>query len=321
MIVGITEDIFDYGVHGDEEGPRALELREWAESCLPLAFPDEAEAAGAAESDPSFRWAALDLKIPPPSTRCGPAVSEWAVGITTAPRRLPTLEFCIEALLRAGWSEPRLFVDEATELPARFAGVAKSIHETRIGAWPNYYLALAELTLRQPSADAYMILQDDALLVQHPGLRAYLERVLWPGDRPGIVSLYCARPYTQASPGWYALPMQWIWGALAFIFPADVARRFLADPEVHRHRGNGPSGLTGIDILVGRFAYRHDLPVSFPTPSLVQHIGHVSALWDKARVSGSRRAAAFAGEAGPSPSHDQRAGIAAAQPAGPLGLR
>ena len=52
-----------------------------------------------------------------------------------------------------------------------------------------------------------MILQDDALLMQHPGLCAHLERVLWPGDRPGIVSLYCTRPYTQAGPGWYALPM------------------------------------------------------------------------------------------------------------------
>ena len=132
--------------------------------------------------------------------------------------------------------------------------------------------------------------------------------MLWPGDRPGIVSLYCARPYTQASPGWYALPMQWVWGALAFIFPAEAARRFLADPEVVGHRRNGPDGLTGIDTLVGRFAYRNDLPIYFPTPSLVQHIGHVSALWDHATVSGSRRAIAPAGESVATPSGGDNAG-------------
>ncbi len=308
LVVRITDDILESGpVRGDDR-LRAFELREWAEGCLPLGYPDEVEAAGTPPAESPLALTTLDLTIPPPSARSGPAVTEWAVGITTAPRRLPTLEFCLAALLRAGWTDPRLFVDLATDLPARFGAVARSVRETAIGAWPNYYLALAELMLRQPGADAYMILQDDALLMQHPGLRAHLERVLWPGDRPGIVSLYCARPYTQASPGWYALPMQWVWGALAFIFPAEVARRFLADPEVVGHRRNGPSGLTGIDSLVGRFAYRNDLPIYFPTPSLVQHIGHVSALWDNARVSGSRRAASLAGESVASPSGGGRDG-------------
>lgn len=292
----ITDDILESGNARGDDRLRALDLREWAESCLPLGYPDEVEAAGAPLAGPSTVLTTLELTIPPPATRSGPAVREWAVGITTAPRRLPTLEFCLAALLRAGWSEPRLFVDADTDLPARFGALAKSVRETKIGAWPNYYLALAELALRQPEADAYMILQDDALLIQHPELRAYLERVLWPGDRPGIVSLYCARPYTQARAGWYALPMQWVWGALAFVFPAEAAWRFLADPEVVGHRRNGPDGLTGIDLLIGRFAYRNDLPVYFPTPSVVQHIGHVSALWDHARVSGSRRAASVVGE-------------------------
>ncbi len=318
LLVQITDDILESGAGAGEDRRRALELREWAEACIPVGFPDEAEADGNVQVESSLPWAALDRTIPMPATRCGPAVAEWAVGITTAPRRQPTLEFCLAALIGAGWEEPRLFVDEATApLPSRFGSVARSVRETRIGAWPNYYLALAELTLRHPAADAYMILQDDALLIQHPGLRAYLEQVLWLGDRPGIVSLYCARPYTQAGPGWYALPMQWIWGALAFVFPAEVARRFLADPEVIRHRGRGESGLTGIDVLIGRFAYRNDLPVYFPTPSLAQHIGHVSALWDRARVAGSRRAVSFVGDADPSPSSDPRDDL----PARPDGAR
>lgn len=296
LLVKVTTDVLDSEGMNGHDGQRMRALREWAISSIPVMYPDEVEEPGVPPENLRSEWVALDQTIPRPSARSGPVVAEWAVGITTAPRRLPTLEYCLSALLAAGWNEPRLFVDEAADLPARFSSLAQSIRQPRLGAWPNYYLSLAELTLRQPDADAYMILQDDALLVQHPGLRQYLEGVLWPGDRPGIVSLYCAREYTQANPGWYALPMQWFWGALAFIFPAELARRFLADPEVIEHRRRKQDGLVAIDVLVGRFAHRHNIPVSFPTPSLVQHIGQVSTLWQTARATGTRRAGRFAGD-------------------------
>ena len=37
---------------------------------------------------------------------------KWAVGVTTAPRRQPTLDTCLDYLLRAGWDNVRLFVDD-----------------------------------------------------------------------------------------------------------------------------------------------------------------------------------------------------------------
>ena len=88
--------------------------------------------------------------------------------------------------------------------------------EDGVGAWPSWYLALAELVLQQPDADAYLMLQDDVVLHDRESLRGYLERVLWPGDRPGLVSLFYTGPDT--TPGWHR-DEAWHWGARASCSP------------------------------------------------------------------------------------------------------
>jgi hypothetical protein len=57
-----------------------------------------------------------------------------------------------------------------------------------LGAWPNWFLGLAELYERDAGADAYLIVQDDVVFSRN--VRRYLEQVLWPADRLGVVSLY-----------------------------------------------------------------------------------------------------------------------------------
>lgn len=96
----------------------------------------------------------LESIVPVPDRREGPVVRKWAVGVTTAPRIQPTLELCLDSLVRAGWGVPRLFVDSQTEIPARYSHLPVTLREPRVGAWPNYYLALAELLMREPDADA-----------------------------------------------------------------------------------------------------------------------------------------------------------------------
>jgi hypothetical protein len=54
--------------------------------------------------------------------------------------------------------------------------------------------------------------------------------------------------------------------------------------------------LVKIDGLIGRWAWRSKTSVFVPTPSLVQHIGHVSALWSRVRAYGNRRANRFIGD-------------------------
>jgi hypothetical protein len=247
------------------------------------------------EACPSL-W--LRSAVPPPSQRASVQVKTWAVGVTTAPRRVATLDDCLDSLSRAGWENPHLFIDASVPLSDRATGLPRTIRDPRVGAWPNYVLALHELLMREPRADAFMLVQDDALFFDREPLRAYLEaEILWPGASRGIVSLYCPSAYTQPTPGWHKADETWGWGALAFVFPNDLARAFLLDAEVFSHRWDGRNhGLAHIDVVIGRWAERTGVAIWYPTPSLVQHVGDASSLWSDARAVGDRRASWFVGD-------------------------
>lgn len=226
--------------------------------------------------------------------RRGAEVRRWAVGVTTAPRLQTTLPYCLDSLIRAGWEAPRLFADSTAEVEERHEALPLSVREPRLGAWPSYYLALVELLLREPEADAYLIAQDDALFYDQEDLRAYLEETLWPGDDVGAVSLYCSRAYARKEPGWHVHDGAWVWGAVAFIFPRESATRFVADPEVLEHRWSPRNGgRANIDVVIGRWAKRQGLRIYYPSPSLVEHIGETSTLWPSTRARGHRRAHDF----------------------------
>ncbi len=234
-----------------------------------------------------------------PGGNGGNSIGKWAVGVTTAPRRQPTLETCLDSLIRSGWDNARLFVDDrAPTLASRHQHLPVTLHQPALGAWPNYYLALQELLCRHPDADALMIVQDDACFYDRECLREYLERVLWPGDPPGIVSLYCSSAYTNEHTGWHEIPEEWVWGALAFVFPKERARQFVTDPKVIAHRWK-PGGLRLIDEVIGKWTLRENVPIHYPTPSLVQHMGDTSTIWPGVPSDGFRRADWFAGNVEP----------------------
>ena len=137
-----------------------------------------------------------------------------------------------------------------------------------------------------------MIVQDDTLFCSVAGLRGYLESIFWPGRQPGVASLFCSRADTQPHAGWYRFEGVWVWCALAFVFSREAAQRFLADRDVVLHRwSRSRNGLADISWRVGKWAHSNDVPIYYPTPSLVQHIGDVSALWEGVRAFGNRRAA------------------------------
>ena len=280
---------------------KALELNQWAEENIPVLPADEDDIEAPAPqtilAKPRSREERIESLLPFPKQRRGPTIRNWAVGVTTAPRRLETLSHCVASLAQSGWPTPHLFVDSPVPIPENCSGLPITVRNPKTGAFPNYYLSLAELLLGNPGADAYLMVQDDVLFYNHPGLREYLEQALWPGDQPGPVSLFCSRFYTQPQPGWSRLDAAWVWGAQAFVFPREIAQAFIADRDVLMHRWNPRfQGLANIDSLLGQWAHRRGSPIYFPTPSLVQHIGHVSTLWRTSRVAGGRRAEQFAGE-------------------------
>jgi hypothetical protein len=238
----------------------------------------------------------LAERVPPPGSRNGRRVREWAVGVTTAPRIQPVLENCLESLTQAGWKRPLLVIDAPVRISEPFDKLPFTLRDQSVGAWPNYHLALTELLLRHPRACAYMVVQDDALFYHGESLPAYLERILWPGRTSCLVSLYCSDADTAGEPGWHPSEGEMQSGPLALAFPRDLAKAFVNDRSVFEHRWDSDElRATSIGDVISSWAHQHGVPVWLPTPSLVQHIGETSTLWPQARAKGTRQARRFAG--------------------------
>lgn len=200
----------------------------------------------------------------------GKPIESWAVGITTAPRPQATLERTRKSLAAAGWPQTRVFDDDG------------------VGAWRNWIGSLAQLVDEDPRAEAYMMVQDDAVFCR--GLRAYLERTLWPAAGAALGSPYCPGPYKRRRPGWNRQNRGWyLVGAVCWVFPPSAARVLLA--ELGRVEARQQ-----IDARVGRWAASVGRSVWYHTPSLVQHIGTGNSALGDPLVNNLRTAIDFIGE-------------------------
>jgi hypothetical protein len=224
------------------------------------------------------------------------AVRNWAVGVTTAPRTNSTLMRCLASLRTAGWEEVRLFAEAGSQIPSNVSDIPVTWRESIVGAWPNFYLALAELYLREPRADAYFMVQDDTVFCRN--LRGFLEASLWPAEKLGLLSVFCSAACTQAGTGFLSVDgTQGLFGAQAYIFPNASLRLLLSHPETIAHRLRGETdGMAMIDVVVGEWATKLKLPVLCHNPSLADHIGDTSTIWPGAQLTGRRAARDFVGE-------------------------
>lgn len=280
-----------------EERARLVQLRHQATIYL----PEGNGPSHRAEQLPESKAIASSLweLLPPPKSRGRPEVKKWVAAVLTSPRRQPTLDTTLDSLSRAGWSTPYLFMDGTVRVPPRFAHLPGVLREPRVGCWPNSYLALAELLMRHPDADAYLLAQDDVRFYDAEPLREYLEQVLWPTKGRCLVSLYCPSIYSAPAFAWQAIAQPWTLGAQALVFPRGVAQDLLLDRAVCNHRWKGwregRQGLANTDVVIGKWAWRKQIPIWYPTPSLVQHIGVKSTLTPKYRLSRERVADRWAG--------------------------
>ncbi len=274
---------------------QASELKAKALKAIPHDF-DAGPISEQVESQLNIELGDIGLLIPRPSRRTVYCVRKWAVAVTTAPRQQMTFDRCLSSIRAAGWQEPRVIADGEVEIPAQWVHLPITRRLPQIGAWPSYYLTLIEMLMRQPEADAFLIVQDDVVLFENPSLRSYLESMLWPGDKPGIVSLFCSRAYHSQKPGWYQLEEPLTWGGQALIFAREIVIRLISDVRItmHRYAENG-KGLANIDGLIGAWAFDTGTPVYVSSPSLSQHIGHVSSLWKDTAAFVNRSATSFAG--------------------------
>ena len=218
----------------------------------------------------------------------------WVVGVTTAPRKVPTLNRCLQSLVQAGWRSHRLFIEPSLDDESFVDQHFCSLRSATLGVFPNWYLGLSELYMRSPHADAYLMCQDDALFARE--VKPYLEATLWPTSRVGVVSLYCpTHEHIENFAGFHEIKRgSAAWGAVAYVFSNPGIRNLLSDQTVLNHRHHGPSaGLRNIDPVVGSWCQRSKLPYFVHVPSLVQHIGETSTIKEAGSLSGNRVAIDF----------------------------
>jgi len=241
---------------------------------------------------------ALPTTIHTPLVAESPVSSDakWAVVLTTAKRTIPTLNKCVASIRSAGW-EPTIFAEPNS---LKIDDVDYHQNNTVLGAWHNW-LASANWALKETTAEYIMTVQDDTLF--HPDSKALAEKILWPSDTTGFVSLYTAKHYSEnkagirVSPGVHKIATTNLWGACALIFPRAALQLIVDHPLTAEWVGPPPTNLTdkqkqlliakktkqpslikNVDTLIGRVLTGLHLDMYVVVPSPVTHIAAVSAI-------------------------------------------
>lgn len=215
---------------------------------------------------------------------------KWTYGITTVPeRRETTLPLTLESLRFSGFDKPIVFCDgmkdgSRTKAQPYPGGLDTVYRSARLGAYGNFILALWELYIRSPLLDRYAVFQDD--LICSKNLKAYLDKQELP--KQGYWNLFTFMKSNEERvqgkpPGWYEAD-QYGRGGLALVFSREAVVQLLSSKcsvMKPQHAKFGKSKLDG--AVVTALAPTHKQPGGIfkeyiHNPSLVQHIGDVSAI-------------------------------------------
>lgn len=218
---------------------------------------------------------------------------KWQYGITTVPeRRRTTLPTTLRSLEKAGFTQPRLFMDGyQTSTLYQELSLPYSIRDPILRPMGNWWLALWELYIREPEADRYVIFQDDLLACTN--LRQYLEKATYP--ERGYLNLYTApsnesmiefgkqgfgwvRARTLTSGPSEPVPYQTGRGALGLVFDKVAARTLLCSPHFVQKFTDPHRGWRSIDGAVVTAMNQAGFSEYVHCPSLLQHIGDKSTI-------------------------------------------
>ena len=217
----------------------------------------------------------------------------WSYGITTVPERKDDLfPRTLESLAKAGFNEPRLFIDNCEDpTPYKHLGLELTTRCPRIRTAGNWWLSLWELYIRVPNANFFALFQDD--LVTSPGLREYLEHCDY--SPKSYWNLYTF-PVNQAlippgKTGWFP-SNQMGKGAVALVFDREAVMALLGDGYLvdrfqSKHRGH--KAIDGAIVSCLRLLKWREL---CHNPSLVQHTGKHSSMGNALQ----QRTESFCGE-------------------------
>ncbi len=237
----------------------------------------------------------------------------WAYGVITVPERKDNLlPRTLASLAIGGFPTPHLFVDGcsptlAVEYWERFKlPISPRPGPIRVHCIGNWWLALVELYVRNPTARRYALFQDDMVMVKD--CRSYLDKIPYPGGddwvephnlgarqrgkRPCYLNLYTAcnkslqtsqtlppttqnglpGTYTGRKTGWYESNQKGK-GAVALVFCRAAVAALLTSPTFVQKPLAASTPWHNMDGCIGdsfRLAGWFEM---IHWPSLVQHTG------------------------------------------------
>lgn len=227
-------------------------------------------------------------------------VPAWSYGLTTVPaRRGDLLPRTLASLAAAGFDRPRLFVDGANhEMAGGYAAEFRlpvTAREPALRTAGNWWLALAELYVREPAADRYAVFQDDLVTVRN--LRAYLDRLPYPeGGYLNCLSFLNNEQIVHGKPpGWYEASLlsrgggpeyhgkraQTGRGAVALVFSREAVQALLSSPDFVQRPVDVHMGWRRVDGGIVTAMNKQGWREMVHSPSLVQHTGDVSSMGNR----------------------------------------
>jgi len=211
---------------------------------------------------------------------------KWAYGITTVPERLNSyFPITLASLVKAGFDQPRLFIDGSrTGENYKHLGLEITTRYPNIRTHGNWILSLYELYIRHPDAERYAVFQDD--FVTYTNLRQYLERIDYPSD--GYWNLYTfplnekLLEKREQSGGWFESNQRGL-GAVALVFDRAATIKMLEAPHMVSRPQSVKKGWRSVDggIYESMKKSEPSRKELVHSPSLVQHIGELSAMQNK----------------------------------------
>lgn len=203
---------------------------------------------------------------------------KWAYGVTTVPSRFgELLPKTLASLEKAGFDQPRLFIDGCKEIPTDLSSKYQVTNR-----WPtlrthgNWVLSMYELFIRSPRADRYAIFQDD--FVTYPHLREYLDACEFPEH--GYWNLYTFPQNQKETKGWY-LSNQLGKGAVALVFSNEGVRTLLCQRHLLERPMDSTRGHRSVDGGIVTAMKREGWKEWVHNPSLVQHTGLISSMGNR----------------------------------------
>jgi len=203
----------------------------------------------------------------------------WSYGLTTVPERVnDLLPKTLESLKGAGFPEPHLFLDKCPD-PSIYEefGLDYTCHSRNIRTFGNWVTALWELYILKPTADRFVIFQDD--FVAYKNLREYLEKCDYPHQ--GYLNLLTFPDNHQlirsSGTGWHQSNQKGR-GAVALVFNLHAVTTLLSQKHMVNRPKSASRGHKRVDggivdafSKIGWKEYVHN-------PTLIQHTGMVSSM-------------------------------------------